>query len=119
MLKHCIYKQIACSEFASYSPYRHPHNGTSQPIRGIGSVKCTSSLTQSSVLHVPSFPLNLLSVSSIIDQLDYRVLFDHESCFFQEKRTGRRLGTGISVMDFGTWIRGVLMLLLLLLCVKK
>lgn len=56
----------------------------------------------SSVLHVPSFPVNLLSVSSIIDQLNCIVIFDRNECLFQEKETGRTLGTGIR-RDDGLW----------------
>jgi hypothetical protein len=86
--------------FASYTPYDHLEtiqtaDGTSQPIRGVGSVVCTPHITLPSVLHVPSFPVNLLSISSIIDQFKCIVLFDEDSCVFQEKRTGKRIGTGI------------------------
>src|SRR3954468_15822415 len=70
-------------------------DGTSQPIKGTGSVHCTPSFTLSFVLHVPSFSVNLISVSSIIDQLKCIVIFDEDMCVFQEKGTGRRLGTGI------------------------
>ena len=59
-------------------------------------MECTSSLALTSVLHVPSFPVNLLSVSSAIKQFKCIVTFDEDACFFQEKRTGKRIGTGIS-----------------------
>ena len=73
--------------FTSYTPYIHSEtiqiaDGTSKPIHGIGSVECTSSMNLSSVLHVPSFPVNLLSVSSAIDQLKCMVVFDENSCLF-------------------------------------
>jgi hypothetical protein len=60
------------NSFASYNPYTHLEtiqtaDRTSQPIRGLGLVGCTPHLTLPSVLHVPSFPVNLLSISSIID----------------------------------------------------
>ena len=38
-------------------------DGTSQLIHGVESLDCTPSLSLSPVLHVPSFPVNLLSVS--------------------------------------------------------
>src|SRR5436189_1433377 len=73
----------AFSEFAFYDPNMHMHpetvqtaDGTAQPVRGIGSVHCTPSFTLLSVLHVPSFPVNLISVSSIIVQLKCKVTFD-------------------------------------------
>ncbi|XP_020248187.1 uncharacterized protein LOC109825723 [Asparagus officinalis] len=79
------------SEFALYYPSKHMHpetvqtaDGTSQPIRGTGSVHCTLSVTLSSVLHVPSFPVNLLSVSFLIDQLNCTVLFDRDLCLSRE-----------------------------------
>jgi len=88
--------------FKTYTPYTHFEtiqiaDGTSQPIHGVGSIECTPSLSLSSVLHVPSFPVNLLSVSSIVDQFKCTctVTFDEKSCIFQEKNTGRVIGTGV------------------------
>ena len=88
------------TSFKTYTPYTHSESvqiadGTSQQIHGIGSIECTPSLSLSSVLHVPSFPVNLLSVSSIIDQFKCTVTFDETSCVFQERRTGRKIGTGV------------------------
>src|SRR5436190_10537630 len=96
-------KHITCnkSEFDTYHPSMHKEletvvtaDGTSQPIMGTGSVPCTPTLTLSSVLHVPSFPVNLMSVSCIIDQLHCLVIFDGDLVMFQEKGTRRILGTG-------------------------
>jgi hypothetical protein len=86
--------------FKTYSHSIHPEtvqiaDGTSQLIHGVGSIECTPSINLSSVLHVPSFPVNLLSVSSIIDQFKCLAIFDEQSCVFQEKRTGKRIGTGV------------------------
>jgi hypothetical protein len=86
--------------FKTYIPHAHSEtvqiaDGTSQRIHGVGSVECTPSIRLSSVLHVPSFPVNLLSVSSIIDQFKCIVIFDEQYCVFQEKSTGRRIGTGV------------------------
>jgi hypothetical protein len=67
---------------------------------GKGTVQCTDTLTLSNVLHSPSFPVNLLSISVIISQLKCVVLFDIPKVIFQEKETGRRLGTG-------TWHSGL------------
>jgi len=77
------------SHFKSYSPYIHSEcvrtaDGTSQQIHGVGSIKCTPSLNLSSILHVPSFPVNLISISSIIDQFKCTVIFDENSCVFRE-----------------------------------
>jgi hypothetical protein len=80
------------SEFVEYHPSKHlcpetvqTADGTSQPISGTGLVRCSSSITLSSVLHVPSFPGNLLSVSSLVDQLNCTVLFDKNVSFRKRK----------------------------------
>jgi hypothetical protein len=88
------------SVFKTYTPHSYSEtiqtaDGTSQPIHGVGSIECTPSLCLSSVLHVPSFPVNLLSVSSLVDQFKCIVTFDENLCTFQEKRTGRVIGTGV------------------------
>lgn len=69
------------SEFASYAPHPPTHNetiqtadGTYQPIKGVGTVKYTPSITLSSVLHVPSFLVSLVSMSSLIDDIDCRIM---------------------------------------------
>jgi hypothetical protein len=90
------------SEFTSYTPYLYSHketiqttDGTSQPIKGVGTVQCTPYITLSSVLYVPSFPINLVSLSALIDEMDCRVSLDRKNCLIQERKTGRRLGTGV------------------------
>ena len=66
-----------------------------QAIRGVGVVKCSSNIKLSSVLYVPAFPVNLISMSSLIDQIDCRITLDKYMCLIQERRTGRKLGEGI------------------------
>jgi len=88
------------SPFKTYNPYTHSESvqiadGTSRKIHGVGSIECTPSLSLLPILHVPSFPVNLLSVSSIIDQFKCTVTFDENSCVFLERGTGRRIGTGV------------------------
>jgi hypothetical protein len=85
-------------EFSSYTHLAVPESiqtadGTAQTVIGKGTVQCTNTLTLSNVLHAPSFPVNLLSISVIISQLKCVVLFDIPKVIFQEKETGRRLGT--------------------------
>jgi hypothetical protein len=90
----------ASCEFESYMQYPPTRketiqtaDGTSQSIKGIGTVQCTPSIKLSSVLHVPAFPVNLVSLSALVDQLDCRVILDRENCLIQERRTGRNLGS--------------------------
>ena len=51
-------------------------DGTKQLVVGIGTVKCTPNISLSSILHVPAFPVNLVSLSAPIDQIDCRVTLD-------------------------------------------
>jgi transposase InsO family protein len=69
-------------------------NGSTSSIIGRGSIWCTKTLSLSPVLHVPNFPVNLLSVSSITKSLNCIGWFDPTCCAFQEIGTGRLLGTG-------------------------
>jgi hypothetical protein len=89
-------------EFASYNSFYptcketiQTADGTAQPIRGVGTVKCTPSITLSTVLYVPSFPVNLVSISALVDQMDCRVTLDRENCLIEDRKTGRMLGSGI------------------------
>lgn len=56
--------------FVPYTPCSgkdkvHVADGLLAPIAGCVSILCTKSLSLPHVLHVPKFPINLLSVSSI------------------------------------------------------
>jgi hypothetical protein len=98
----------ASSEFVSYTQYPptcketiQTADGTSQPIRGAGTVQCTPTIKLFLVLHVPAFLVNPISLSALIDQLDYRVTLDRESCLIQERRIGKHLGT--ATRHSGLW----------------
>jgi hypothetical protein len=67
-------------------------DGIAQSMVGKGTVNYDF-VTLSNILHAPSFLINLLSISAIILQLKCVVTFDISKVIFQEKRTGRRLGT--------------------------
>uniref|UniRef100_A0ACD5WAE1 Uncharacterized protein n=1 Tax=Avena sativa TaxID=4498 RepID=A0ACD5WAE1_AVESA len=67
-------------------------DGSTQMVIGSGTVNCGSNLTLASILHVPSFPLNLLSVSCITKDLNCAAIFLPYECIFQELGTGRKLG---------------------------
>ena len=90
------------NEFASYTPHPCTHkemirtaNGTSCPVKGVGTVQCTPSIGLSSVLYVPSFSVNLISISSLVDHMDCWVSFDRYNCLIQERQSGKKLGIGI------------------------
>jgi len=89
----------AAREFSSYTHLAVPDSiqtadGTVQPVVGKGTVRCTDSVTLTNVLHAPSFPVNLVSISAIIREQKCTVTFDIPKMVFQEKGTGRILGTG-------------------------
>jgi hypothetical protein len=82
------------SSFSSYTPYSYTHKETIQtadgachPIKGVGVVQCTPSIKLSSVLYFPSFPVNLISISALIDYMDCHVSLDHD--FFYLGETNR------------------------------
>jgi hypothetical protein len=87
--------------FESYNKHPPTHkgtiqtaDGTKQPVVGVGTVKCTSNISLSSVLHVPAFPVNLVSLSALIDQIDCSVTLDQFGCLIQERQTRQMVGTG-------------------------
>jgi hypothetical protein len=66
--------------FSSYSSCQKRENvhlvdGSFRSIAGIGSIACTSNFQLSFVLHILSFPVNLLSVSYLTKTLDCKVEF--------------------------------------------
>ena len=86
-------------EFSSYTRLAVPESvqiadGSAQAVVGKGTVRCTDSVTLTNVLHAPSFPVNLVSISAIIREQKCIVIFDIPRMVFQEKGTGRVLGTG-------------------------
>ena len=88
-------------EFEQYSQYPPTNketiqtaDGSAQPIMGIGTVQCTPTINLSSVLYVPAFPVNLVSFSALIDQINCRIIVDKEMCVIQERLTSKKIGTG-------------------------
>ena len=73
--------------FVSYTPCSgkdkvRVDDGSVVPIAGRGSIRCTKSLSLPNVLHVPTLPVNLLSVSSIDKSHNCRSWFDPTCCAF-------------------------------------
>ena len=87
------------SVFSSYKPYSgHDKvkiaDGTFSSVSGKGLVHATSSLPLSTVLHVPSFSTNLLSISRITRDLNCSVTFFPSYCVFQDLLTKQKIGSG-------------------------
>ena len=86
-------------EFSKYAPSVKEQgvrlaDGSTQAVMGTGTVVCGSDISLSSVLHVHSFPINLLSISCITKELNYAVIFYPTWCLFMELGTWKILGTG-------------------------
>jgi hypothetical protein len=63
-------------------------------IAGVGDVTCISELQLSSILHVPNFTNNLLSVSQLVDDLNCVVFLSPTHFVLQELKTRRIIGIG-------------------------
>jgi len=64
------------------------------PISSTGTIKFNSKITLKDVLCVPSFNLNLMSVSKITSSLNCYVVFTPHSCVLKDLATGRMIGSG-------------------------
>jgi hypothetical protein len=87
------------SNFSSYNT--HPSkrcvktaNGSSSAVSGVGSLPLTSSMSLSTVLHVPHLSGKLLSISQITKELKCSVTFFDTHCVFQDLLTGTMIGLG-------------------------
>nr|CAD1824666.1 unnamed protein product [Ananas comosus var. bracteatus] len=69
-------------------------DGSHAPIHGIGCVDASPSINLSSVLFVPSFPSNLLSVSKLTKSHNCSVTFYPHHCVFQNLTTRKTIGEG-------------------------
>jgi hypothetical protein len=76
-------------------------DGTPQLIKGVGTVQCTSSIKLSLVLYVPTFPVNLVSLSALVNQLDCQIILDRDNYLIQERGTWKRLV--IATRRSGLW----------------
>jgi len=85
-----------------FKPYKNLQNlpsvtladGSTTSVIGSGTISPTSSLSLSSVLCLPNFSFNLLSVSQITKSLNCCVLFFSDLCLFQDLMTGKIIGRG-------------------------
>lgn len=87
------------NSFQNYSPclkkdYVRIANRSLAPISRTGSIVCTANITLSSVLHVPEFPVNLLSISSITKDLNCKIEFFPDHYVFQDLQIGKTISSG-------------------------
>ncbi|KAJ0885211.1 putative RNA-directed DNA polymerase [Helianthus annuus] len=84
------------SDFQKHAPlpYVTIADGSTPKVLGSGNASITPSIHLSSVLNLPNFPFNLLSVSKITRGLNCSALFLPDSCVFQDLSTKRIIGKG-------------------------
>lgn len=66
-------------------------DGSLSSIAGKGSIKISDHITLKSVLHVPNFSCNLLSVGKLSNDSNYSVVFYPNKCEFQDLGLGRTI----------------------------
>ncbi|CAL1391749.1 unnamed protein product [Linum trigynum] len=76
-----------------HSQVRIP-DGTGIPVKNMGTVKLSDSLTLQRVLHVPEFKCNLLSVSRLTQEHNVEVIFLNDVCMIQDSHSKTLIGVG-------------------------
>ena len=87
---------------SDYHPIASPRsvtlaNGSLSKVVGSGTTYLSPDIELLSVLHVPGFPFNLLSISKITKALNCSVSFYPSLCIFQDLKTWRMIGMGHEV----------------------
>ncbi|KAM3013444.1 hypothetical protein FF2_026299 [Malus domestica] len=77
-----------------YNRQVHLPNHALADITHIGTVRLSNDLVLYNVLCVPSFKLNLISVSKITNTSSCFVIFTDKKCLLQGQRSGKMIGTG-------------------------
>ena len=69
-------------------------NGSATTFSGLGTANLSPNLSLSSVLYIPDFPFNLLSISKLTKILNCATIFLSTHCIFQDLKTGKIIGGG-------------------------
>ena len=69
-------------------------NGSATTVFGLGTANLSPNLSLSSVLYIPDFPFNLLSISKLTKLLNCAAIFLSTHCIFQDLKTGKIIGGG-------------------------
>ncbi|XP_050104661.1 uncharacterized protein LOC126584269 [Malus sylvestris] len=75
-------------------------NGMAVAVTHIGSIRFSPNLILHNVLCVPSFQLNLISVSKLVKHSDYIAIFAEDLFVLQDLCLGMMIGTGTEQGDF-------------------
>ena len=85
------------THFSTYSPC--PSNkkistadGSLITVAGEGNIQISPSMTLNNVLHIPKLSTSLISIQKLTKDLSCNVIFDNNSCVFQDKNSGRTIG---------------------------
>ena len=86
--------------FPSLLPTINLANGSQTIAKGIGLVCPLPSLPLTSVLYVPNFPFNFISISKLTRDLHCVLTFSHNSVTLQDRRTGKTISIGHESQGF-------------------
>nr|KYP48432.1 Retrovirus-related Pol polyprotein from transposon TNT 1-94 [Cajanus cajan] len=82
--------------YNSYSPIQNSNvllpNSTKVKVEGIGGIKLNDDIFLHSVLHIPNFRFNLLSLLTIINENCFKFVLNTNSCILQGLKTLRKIG---------------------------
>lgn len=84
------------SDFSTHASVAHVTiaDGSTTKVLGSGTVNLSPSISLSSVLSLPKFSFNLLSVTKITNNLQCSVKFYPDYCIFKDLKTKRVIGRG-------------------------
>ena len=93
---HITNKMTSLCNFEGFSSPTHVSiaNGKHVSVKGKGKIKLMSNSIESSILYVPSFPFQLLSIGKITRTLNCRAIFDSQQVLFQDLATKKTIGEG-------------------------
>ena len=75
-------------------------NGSQTMAKGISSASSLPSIPLTSVLYVPDFPFNMLSISKLTRDLTCLITFSDNFVTLQDRSTGRTIGIGREFQGF-------------------
>jgi len=88
---------VSLSNFISYKPIKlvpiNLPNGHHVLYEYSSTVVFNKKIYLSNVLYVPNFAFNLISISKITTDFDYKLIFSLNKCDIQDNVTNERIGT--------------------------
>lgn len=88
---------IHCNFFTSYHAIApiivNLPNGHQVTATHTGTIHFTSTFYLIDVLYVPSFTFNLISLSKLVSNAPYQIIFTADSCLIQDAKTKMKIGS--------------------------